>query len=76
MKAVPNTEYKEYADFGGPEGIDAYDAAEAEQFEAIARAENAWLVAAEASTPEDEAFEAWERGRGCHMDPQSGYNAI
>jgi hypothetical protein len=33
-------------------------------------AEAAWLRAAESH---DDGFEAWERGRGCDADPQSGY---
>ena len=44
-----------------------------EQQRAEQAAEAAWLHAAEATTDADLAFEAWERGRGCAADPQSGY---
>lgn len=66
-------DYIEYADIGGPEGIDLYDKYENEIYAAERAAENAWLIAAESPTNDDLAFEAWEMGRGCYLDPQSGY---
>ena len=65
-------DYVAYEQVGGIEGIREMDCWEYEQA-GIRAAENAWLVAAEAKTWEDEAFEEWELERGCAMDPQSGY---
>lgn len=68
-------DFIDYEVAGGPEGIDEYweHRAWVEMNRAELAAENAWLYAAEAATAEDEAFEVWEMGRGCYVDPQSGY---
>lgn len=65
-------DYIEYAEIGGIEGLEEYLQFRAEQ-EGILAAENAWLIAAESPTAEDEAFARWEMDRGCWMDRQSGY---